>query len=200
MKALPTYTKTFDRFVPTDEDLLIVPPAITAHLPGQHDQQDHTPHGAGLPRSEFRDPITGKPLTRTDIGDTFERMLIAKAEHILQGRYGGQLELLTAERRQNPLDVRIADRGFEVKTINAGAKNQRVAMKPEEVASKIAYAADNGLKPGVLVQVAYPDQGRIKLFVYEDGISSKMVSRMEPIGSYRFTEDEFVETLAQVRQ
>jgi len=104
----------------------------------------------------------------TDIGDLGERTIV---EHL------GMESLLPAGKRQNPLDVvrRGTNRAYEVKTVTTYAKMYRVAMKPDEVKSKLAYARRNKLRPNMLVLVLDPDRG--EAYAYErPGIGSYRLS------------------------
>lgn len=152
--------------------------------------------------SQFRHPSTGHAMGKSEIGDTFEELFRAKGAHLLEehtgsGPYapiahvkgGGQKG--RGSPRNTPLDFRLnGTHGGELKTLNVNAKNQKTAIKSEEVKRKILATQRAGVKPLLAVQVVDMDKGHVEVYAHH-AFESKMVTRMEHIGSYDFNQADF---------
>ena len=66
--------------------------------------------------------------------------------------------------------------GFEVKAMTTHADEYKVKMKAREVASKLAYAQQNGLRPGTMMVVMDIDNG-VAYVYWREGIVSARLNR-----------------------
>jgi hypothetical protein len=155
----------------------------------------------GQTPSAFVHPSTGAPMGKTEIGDTFEALFWKKGRALLESHFGHPyVEIAGAQAgggartaRNTPLDFRLDHKyGGELKTLNVHAKNQRIAMKSEEVMRKQEAAKKNGWMPLIVVQVVDMQTGEVKVYVHE-GFTSKRVHTMRHIGTYRYTQADFRE-------
>jgi hypothetical protein len=147
-------------------------------------------------------PSTGHALGKTEIGDTYEQLFKLKGRHFLEQHFGHPyVEIAGAKAapgskyartaRNTPLDFRLDGRyGGELKTLNVNAKNQRIAMKPDEVVRKREMARKNGWAPLIVVQVVDQATGTVHVYVHED-FASKRVHTMRHLGSYTYTQKDF---------
>jgi hypothetical protein len=158
------------------------------------------PSDPGQTVSRFAHPSTGAAMGKTEIGDTYEELFRQKGSHLLEAHFGhpyveisgaGNRSLGKTTARNTPLDFRLDHRyGGELKTLNMHAKNQRIAMKTEEVLRKKGEVAKNGWMPLIVVQVVDQATGTVHVYVNE-GFSSKKVKTMRHIGSYTYTQKDF---------
>lgn len=170
---------------------------ITPDAPGLGGRVDHR-HLQGQTRSNFVHPVTGHSMGKTEVGDTFEQLFQAKMRKGLEKEFGCCLKLITGAgqgtARNTPLDFSLGKppdgRGGEVKTLNARAKNQKTAIKKEEVARKLKAVTEGGMKPLLVVQVVDQDTGTVHVYAHP-AFESKAVTRMTEIGSYRFNAKDF---------
>lgn len=92
--------------------------------------------------------------------------------------------------RNTPLDFKLGEYAGELKTLNTHAASQKTAIKAAEVARKQGAAREGGMKPLLVVQVVDMDTKTVKVYSWPD-FESKAVSKMNPVGSYSFTEADF---------
>lgn len=143
--------------------------------------------------SQFTHPATGHKMGKTEIGDTFESLFEAKGAHLLEGRFGGPYTLISGGGgpRNTPLDFRLDhSHAGELKTLNAGAANQKTAIKRDEVMRKQAAAKDGGMKPLLVVQVVDTSKGKVEVYAYPE-FASKTTKAMEHLGGYTFGPADF---------
>lgn len=151
----------------------------------------------GQTKSNFVHPDTGASMGKTETGDTFEQMFKAKMQESLEEKFGCCLTLITGAgegtARNTPLDFKIGKRGGEVKTLSARAKNQKTAIKKEEIERKINALKANPppLKPLLVVQVVDQDTGKVSVYGHPE-FASKAVKAMTLLGNYDFTPDDFM--------
>lgn len=175
----------------------------TAQTPGSQDRPavraDDKRKTQGQTTSNFVDPDTGQPMTKTAIGDTFEKLFQEHAVPVVMQRFGGEPiplsgigDAATGQRtaRNTPLDFQIGQHGVELKTISSRSKNQKTAIKKDEVQRKRDEVNQRKLKPLLLVQVVDQDTGQVHVYAYND-FASVAVARMELVGSYDFDADAF---------
>jgi len=148
--------------------------------------------------SKFTHPETGAPMGKSEIGDTFEELFRTHGAHLLEQRYnspyspiahasvGGKLSS-----RTTPLDFRLDHtHGGELKTLNAKAKNQKTAIKKEELYRKYDAIRKEGTQPVLAVQVVDPDTKTVHVYTHPD-FASKRVTSMEHLGTYTYTGADF---------
>jgi hypothetical protein len=140
-------------------------------------------------------------MGKSEIGDTFEHLFKSNGSHLVEKHFNQPYHMIAGEAgtgrgggrssRGTPLDFRLNEKyGGELKTLNSNAKNQKTAIKAEEVARKEAAVKADGLAPMLIVQVVDMENQKINVF-YHPAFSSKAVSRMQPLGSYSFTGKDF---------
>jgi hypothetical protein len=155
---------------------------------------DDARRAQGQNPSNFPHPVTGHLMGKSEIGDTFEALLLVKGSRMLVAKYGGEYREVARAggtgTRTTPLDFTVDGRGGEVKTLNAAVPNQKTAMGAASVRRKEQAVSDAGLQPLLVVQVVNQDTMTVKVYAYE-AFASKAVTRMEPIGSYVYTVDDF---------
>jgi hypothetical protein len=180
---------------------------LSSHVPGTPYRYKHgwipvnpeTGRFAAQTPSQFRHPETGHAMGKSEIGDTYEALFAAKGAHLLQRKYGGpylsvahvQADYGGLTSRNTALDFRLdAKFGGELKTLNVNAKNQKTAIKAAEVERKNLAVARAGLRPLLVVQVVDPDNGTVHVYAYP-GFVSKKVTRMDYLGTYSYTPEDF---------
>jgi hypothetical protein len=151
--------------------------------------------------SQFRHPSTGGAMGKTEIGDTFEALFRSRGAHLIEQRYAGPYVEVSGAHgggstggrgpRNTPLDFRLNHRfGGELKTLNSQAANQKTAIKKAEVARKDAETARLGLAPLLIVQVVNMENRTAVVYAHP-AFASKAVTRMEQVGSYTFSREDF---------
>lgn len=149
--------------------------------------------GQGQTRTNFVNETTGAPMGKTETGDTFEQMFIAKGKDLVEKKYG-KFSLVTGAgsgtSRTTPLDLRTATHGGELKSISALSPNQKTAIKKEEIARKLEAVGNENLKPLLLVQVIDQANHKVHLFGMEQ-FASKSINSMEKYGSYDYSPEDF---------
>jgi hypothetical protein len=151
--------------------------------------------------SAFRHPFTGASMGKTEIGDTFEELFQAKGAHLLEKHFGAGPYAAISHAdtdvagkkapRNTPLDFRLnAKYGGELKTLNANAKNQKTAIKADEIKRKIQATQKARVDPLLAVQVVDMEKGEVNVYAYP-GFVSKHVTAMEHVGSYTFSKSDF---------
>jgi len=83
-------------------------------------------------------------LTNTALGDLVEAAVVDQL---------GAESLLPEGKRQGPLDLRLGEYGFEVKSCARTAKEYKAKPKKREAEEKRAAAIEHGLKPGTMIVV-----------------------------------------------
>lgn len=155
---------------------------------------DDARRGQGQTRSNFVHPVTGAPMGKTETGDTYEALFEAKGAPLLVAKYGGEFHAVATtgswQSRNTPLDFQVDGRGGELKSLSARTPNQKTAIKAEEIARKKAAVEAAGLDPLLVVQVIDQDAGRVEVYAYEE-FASKAVKRMEHLGSYSYSVEDF---------
>ena len=147
----------------------------------------------GQTAGHFVNHTSGHKMGKTEIGDTYEQMFMAKFANKLTDRYG-KISLVTGAgrgtSRTTPLDFASETHGGELKTININTKNQKTAIKAAEIERKVNAIHDRGLKELLLVQVVDQDSGTVHVYGYPQ-FASKAVSKMEHLGSYQYDQADF---------
>ncbi len=156
--------------------------------------------GVGRQRaSQFVHPTSGEKLTRTQIGDVYEGLLIAKG---LLGPLAKHSDAVWAAagrgKRTNPVDLLVGPFAIEVKTVNAEAANWKATIKRHELDRKYARAKELEKFPATLIQVVNQARRRVEVHWFPNVFASKSVRRREPDWSYNFSVDEFEEILERV--
>jgi hypothetical protein len=150
----------------------------------------------GQTKSNFVDPDTGEAMSKSSIGDTYEELFRAHGAHLLAKKFGGPyIAISHAEgetglgARNTPLDFHLDHKyGGELKTLSAKAKNQKTAIKADEVARKYTAVRQAGVAPLLIVQVVDQETNTITVYAFPQ-FASKHVAAMEQIGSYSYTND-----------
>jgi hypothetical protein len=144
--------------------------------------------------TQFTHPVTGAKMGKSEIGDTFEHMFVTHAAHLLEKKYGAAYQPISVtggfSSRTTPLDFRIGKYGGELKTLNSNARNQKTAIKAEEIERKRAAVAKDDLQPLLIVQVVDMDRRHVTVWSYPD-FASKAVSKMDAVGEYDFSLEDF---------
>jgi hypothetical protein len=148
--------------------------------------------------SQFRHPSTGAPMGKTEIGDTFEEIFRKKGAHLLEKRFASPYSPIAHAKvkgkltaRNTPLDFKLnGTHGGELKTLNVNAKSKKAAIKAEEVKRKVLATQNSGVKPLLAVQVVDMDKGHVEVYAHP-AFESKTVTRMEHLGSYDFSREDF---------
>lgn len=164
-----------------------VEPAGKKPVPGQY-REGYTP-------STFINPLTNREMSKTETGDTFEAMFAARAGQMMREKFGGDYIPISTtgawQSRQTELDFKLDHLyGGELKTLNANAKNQKTAMRAEQVTRKLQAIEQEGLRPLLVVQVVDMANNRVEVYFYFNFVS-KAVSRMEYLGFYSFSKADF---------
>lgn len=148
----------------------------------------------GQTKSNFEHPFTGKPMTKTEIGDTYEQLFNTHGAQLLAKKFPGQyLPVSHAEggSRTTPLDFQLNHTfGGELKTLSARSQNQKTAIKKDEIERKLSALTGAKLKPLLVVQVVDQDTGTVEVYAFPNFVS-KQVRSMEYVGSYSYTNDDF---------
>jgi hypothetical protein len=152
----------------------------------------------GQTPSNFIHPGTNEPMSKSSIGDTYEELFKAKGSKLLEKKFGEDYRVIShasGGARNTPLDFQLGDKyGGELKTLSKLAKNQKTAIKAEEVERKLKELADKGLQPLLTVQVVDQSTGHVDVYTH-DAFASKKVSTMLKLGSYEYTKDDFNDAL-----
>jgi hypothetical protein len=140
--------------------------------------------GHELPRLEWVDPPPLKPRTgeRKAGGFTATGQTTTKLGDLIEGLLVGQLglrSLLPEGGRQSPLDAGIGEWGFEVKVVTTAASELKIKPKKHEVASKVAYAQENGLTAASMIVVVDVDAKRAWAY-WREGIGAYRLTREPP--------------------
>jgi hypothetical protein len=123
------------------------------------------PVPTGKPGERRGGGMTATGLTNTELGDAVERAL--------QQAFG--YEDAHPGRRQGAFDLRVGNDVFEVKAVTTAACEYKAKPKKAEVAGKLAYAAERGLNPHVMI-VVY-DEAEQQIHAYAKA----------GVGAYRLT-------------
>jgi len=144
--------------------------------------------------SDFVHPETGHAMGKSEIGDTFESLFADKGSHLIVNKFGGPYQIVSHAEggpRNTPLDFDLDDLyGGELKTLNVNAKSQKTAIKKEEIDRKYRAIAGTGKAALMVVQVVDMKNRTVNVYSYPD-FASKMVTRMDHLGSYTFTPQDF---------
>jgi hypothetical protein len=154
--------------------------------------------GAKLRVSKFTSP-TGQPMTRTQIGDTMEALVVNHPEirGALRARYGGPITPLVGKQagtdRQNPLDLIVGEHGAELKSVHAESTTQGTTMKRSEAIDKETQAKEMGLKPLQLGVVWEPkgDSFFAHLYAKEGFVPGRFRTQFEHLGTFPVSADDF---------
>jgi hypothetical protein len=161
-------------------------------------RKDDKRKAGGQTKSNFTNPQTGEPMSKTAIGDTYEELFRMRGAELLAKKYKGPyLPVAHAETdsgrssRTTPLDFRINHTfGGELKTLSAKSNNQKTAIKKDEVARKYSALIPDKLQPLLVVQVVDQDTNTVHVYSYPQ-FASKQVRAMEQLGSYSYSNDDF---------
>jgi hypothetical protein len=156
-------------------------------------------HSIGQSPSSFIHPDTGHVMGKSEVGDTYEELFRQHGAHLLEDKLHqpyspvahtkGEGDKLTS--RTTPLDFKLDGKyGGELKTLNAKAKNQKTAIKKEELDRKYRALVPEKLSPALAVQVVDQDSGKVHVYYHHD-FASKRVTAMEHLGSYSYTPEDF---------
>lgn len=144
--------------------------------------------------SNFIDPNTGQPMSKSSIGDTYEELFKTHGAHLIEKMLGGdyqQISHLGGGARNTPLDFRLDHtHGGELKTLSSNSRNQKTAIKKEEIARKVAAIGKDGLKPLLVVQVVDQATGEVHVYTH-DRFVSKVVATMKHVGTYKYSKKDF---------
>lgn len=143
--------------------------------------------------SHFVHPATGRSLSKSEIGDTYEALFDSHGAQLLEDRFGGTYQIISHAQggaRTTPLDFELGKYGGELKTLSATARNQKTAIKKEEIDRKLAEVARRKLRPLMVVQVVNQQTGTVDVYAHP-AFASKMVRSLEHLGSYKYTPDDF---------
>lgn len=155
---------------------------------------DDARRAGGQTRSNFVHPVTGAPMGKTEIGDTYEAMFEAHGAKMLVDKYGGDYTAIAVtggfQSRNTPLDFHVDGKGGELKSLSASTPNQKTAIKAEEIARKRDAVKAAGLDPLLVVQVIDQPSGMVQVYAYED-FASKAVKKMIHLGEYSYTVADF---------
>lgn len=150
----------------------------------------------GQTKSNFVNPYTGKPMTKTEIGDTYEELFERHGAELLAKKFPGAYTPISGESggsRTTPLDFRLNHTfGGELKTLSSRSENQKTAIKKDEIERKLNALTGSKLKPLLVVQVVDQDTGTISVYAFPNFVS-KAVRAMEYVGSYKYTDEQFKE-------
>jgi hypothetical protein len=185
----PEGAEQFDQPIGT-----IITPGLPGGTPGAPKAKDKR-HAQGQTKGNFTHPVTGHAMGKTEIGDTYEQLFQAKMRKELEREFGCCLKLITGAgegtARNTPLDFEIGGtHGGEVKTLSALSKNQKTAIKSEEVERKVKAVDAKGWEPLLVVQVVNQQTGEVSVYAHP-AFESKAVSRMRLLGSYKYGEKDF---------
>jgi HK97 family phage portal protein len=157
-------------------------------------REDDARRSQGQTRSNFVHPVTGAPMGKTEIGDTYEALFEARGAQLLVDRYGGEYRPVAVtggwQSRNTPLDFHVDGKGGELKSLSSRTKSQKAAIKADEIARKRDAVVEANLQPLLVVQVIDQDAGTVQVYAYED-FASKAVSRMEHLGEYSYSTADF---------
>jgi hypothetical protein len=155
----------------------------------------------GQTKSNFMHPVTGNPMTKSEIGDTYEAIFQQKGAALLAKKYPGEFVPIShadGGARNTPLDFLLNHTfGGELKTLSSRSANQKTAIKKDEIDRKLRAIAGKKMSPLLAVQVVDQDTGTVSVYTYPNFVS-KMVRSMEYLGSYQYTQEDFKN--AQVSQ
>lgn len=149
--------------------------------------------------SNFRHPDTGHAMGKSEIGDTFEELFRQKGAHFLEDKFHQPYSPIAHAKtdsgslgsRTTPLDFRLNGKfGGELKTLNINAKNQKTAIKKEELERKYRALIKDGLSPVLAVQIIDMENGLAHVYSWPD-FASKRVTSMEHLGTYHFSPKDF---------
>ena len=152
----------------------------------------------GQTKSAFEHP-NGKPMSKSEIGDTYEQLFSTHGAPLLEKIFGRPYEMISHANggaRNTPLDFRLGHTyGGELKTMSAGSEAARrgklkTAIKKEEIDRKLAAVAREGLKPLLVVQVVDQANGKVDIYTH-DAFASKFVKSMRHVGTYNYTHADF---------
>jgi len=152
----------------------------------------------GQTKSNFVNHVTGEPMSKSAIGDTFERMFEVHGFEALNDVFGDDVEVFSHAKgetgktgaRNTPLDFRIGTRGVELKSMSTKSNNLKTAIKRKERDRKEAEVAKRGLQPLLLVQVVNQDDHSINIYAHDE-FSSTAVKKMDLITTYYYNDADF---------
>lgn len=149
--------------------------------------------------STFVHPESGRLLSKSEIGDTYETLFQNHGAHLLEDTFGGdyqQVSHYSGGARNTPLDFRL-DKTFggELKTLSSEGKaaargKLKTSIKKEALDRKHLAIGKEGLRPLMVVQVVDQRTGHVDVYANE-GFASKFVTQMRHLGSYDYTPDDF---------
>ena len=166
-------------------------------------REDDARKAQGQTRSNFMHPFTDQPMTKTEIGDTYEELFERHGAALLAKKFPGMYQPISGKEggaRNTPLDFKLDTTfGGELKTLSATSQNQKTAIKREEIDRKLEALKGMKLKPLLVVQVVDQSTGTVEVYAFPNFVS-KAVKQMEYVGSYSYTKQQFKEAQMARRQ
>jgi hypothetical protein len=159
---------------------------------------DDAREGAEQRTSHFVGP-NGKPMSRSQIGDTMEALVTGHpaVRGALRERFGGPITPLVGHQagkaRQGPLDLLVGDHGAELKSVHASSTTQKTTIKRAEAERKTRAAAELGLKPLQLGLLWEPrGEGYLAhLYAKEGFVPGAFRTQFEHLGTFAISDSDF---------
>jgi hypothetical protein len=157
-------------------------------------REDDRRSSQGQTTSNFVHPGTGDAMSKSSIGDTYEEIFNRKGAQLLEQKFGGKYQVIShasGGARNTPLDFKLGNKyGGELKTLSINSKNQKTAIKKEEIDRKLAALKDGNLSPLLVVQVVDQSTGEVNVYTH-NAFASKTVNTLDKLGSYKYTKQDF---------
>jgi hypothetical protein len=150
---------------------------------------------SGVIQSAFTHPLDNHPMSRSEIGDTFEALFQRHGAPLLVRHFGGDYREVAhaggTGARTTPLDFMLDhSHGGELKTMSAHTQRHKTAINAQALARKEAALSEHGLSPLLVVQVVDMGTGRVEVYGYP-AFASVSKSSMQHLGSYEFSMSDF---------
>ena len=161
--------------------------------------------GGGQRKTRVIDPRSGKPLSRTQMGEAMEHMATTKGRRTLTKQYGKGIRssVLAGKGNRATFDITSKTHNIEVKTVSSLANrgSPKVGMKSREASHKISESKKERKKPAVLVMQMHTratgkPTGLVTMHSYDLGRASgaglsRRVNAIPEIGRFNFTMRDF---------
>lgn len=137
------------------------------------------------PRSSISkavNPLTGHRMTNTEMGDTFEHLVMGKLKN--NPELGGGMRHIVGTAkdkrdRRGPIDIVSKTHAFEVKSLHLHAKDPKASLKPDEIKSKSAATKKLGKKPAILIPVFDDHTGKVAVHAYVGDFKPNQKNRLQ---------------------
>jgi hypothetical protein len=158
------------------------------------------PGSVGQSPTKLFNHRTGKKMSKTEAGDTFEALAVRKARKHLVGYFGGDVAQISGRgKRQTPLDFKVGKYGMEMKTMSKDGKNLKTAIKKEEYRRKVDDASRMRLTPATTAQIVNQRTREVEIWAVKGdfvsrqiyGSGGKPTGSFDLVGKYRYTLAEF---------